>query len=121
MRKRPTEIPAAVKKKIRTPVGAPTLFGSLPKNRRKGESKGISTVRLNAMIGISSTPFLRGETAPLSPDKGLAMQYVEIGVWRAGLSGFDAPMKISVWKDDKEKIGEQSYELIPGENLEINS
>ena len=97
------------------------LFSDMPASAPKPDSKNAAVITLHSMsVGIGSQPFIRGSAAPLSPEKGVQMQLVEIGVWRAWIANVNEPLEISVWKNDEEKIGETSYELLPNQKLEIS-
>ncbi len=97
------------------------LFSDMPASAQKPDSKNAAVITLHSMsVGIGSQPFIRGSAAPLSPEKGVQMQLVEIGVWRAWIANVNEPLEISVWKNDEEKIGETSYELLPNQKLEIS-
>ena len=97
------------------------LFSDMPASAPKPDTKNAAVITLHSMsVGIGSQPFIRGSAAPLSPEKGVQMQLVEIGVWRAWIADVNEPLEISVWKNDEEKIGENSYELLPNQKLEIS-
>lgn len=97
------------------------LFSDMPASAPKPDSKNAAVITLHSMsVGIGSQPFIRGSAAPLNPEKGVQMQFVEIGVWRAWIADVNEPLEISVWKNDEEKIGENSYELLPNQKLEIS-
>lgn len=81
---------------------SPTLF-ELPEipARAQKPAKGEASVTVNALIGIGNKPYLRGSGGGLSPDRGVAMEYVEIGKWRHVFADADAPIEFSVLKNDE--------------------
>ena len=74
---------------------------------------------MHALIGIGNKPYLRGDNSLLRLDKGTPMDYAEIGVWKAVLPPFEGELNFSIWKNDEEKIGEQSYTIQSGKKQEI--
>ncbi len=100
----------------------PTLF-ELPESpaRAQKPAKGDASVTVNALIGIGNKPYLRGSGGGLSPDRGIAMEYVEIGKWRHVFADADAPIEFSVLKNDEiPSDGGETFVLRPSERLELN-
>ena len=90
-----------------------------PKPQRPRKEEAVVTV--NALIGIGNKPFLRGAGAGLSEEKGLAMEYVEIGKWRHVFGQLDSPLTFTVLKNDKTPANEgESFSISSGEKLELN-
>ena len=102
------------------PVEDGLLFDNaeLPQTKKPVYKKGAS-ITLRSMIGIGNKPYLRGNVAPLSPDKGVEMDYAEIGVWKLPLPDFEGELTFSVWKNDEEQIGEAAYTAESGRKTEI--
>lgn len=101
---------------------SPTLF-ELPEipARAQKPAKGEASVTVNALIGIGNKPYLRGSGGGLSPDRGVAMEYVEIGKWRHVFADADAPIEFSVLKNDEiPSDGGETFVLRPSERLELN-
>lgn len=84
--------------------------------------KGGATVVVNALIGIGNKPFLRGSgVAGLSEEKGLEMEYVEIGKWRHVFEQIDSSATFTVLKNDSiPPNGKATFTISAGENLELN-
>ena len=101
---------------------SPTLF-ELPEipARAQKPAKGEASVTVNALIGIGNKPYLRGSGGGLSPDRGVAMEYVEIGKWRHVFADVGAPIEFSVLKNDEiPSDGGETFVLRPSERLELN-
>lgn len=99
------------------------LFDSLPESpsKPKKPAKEDSVVVVNSLIGIGNKPYIRGNAAGLSPEKGVAMEYLEIGKWRYVAKGLSEPLKFSVFKNDSQPpLGENSFTLEAGQKLEID-
>lgn len=100
----------------------PTLFElpDIPSKTQK-PGRGAASVTVNALIGIGNKPYLRGSGGGLSPDKGVAMEYVEIGKWRHVFADAGGPIEFSVLKNDEIKSdGGETFVLRPPERLELN-
>ncbi len=95
------------------------LFDDLPENKKIKPTKKDTTVTLKALIGIGNKPYLRGNNSFLNANKGLAMDYVEIGVWRAIIPPFEGNLNFSIWINDEQQIGENSYSIELGQKQEI--
>ena len=99
------------------------LFDDLPISRESPvkPKKGDAVVVVNALIGIGNKPFLRGNGAGLSPDKGTPMDYLEIGKWRYVFPAFDGKINFSVLKNDEvPPNGESEFSISAGEKTELN-
>ncbi len=107
-------------RKLEKSVESDMLF-DLPTNHEKGfkPRKGDAVVTVNALIGIGNKPYLRGNGAGLRQDKGLPMEYVEIGKWRYVFPPFKGDIIFSVYKNDKiQSDGNENFSISPGEKLE---
>lgn len=99
------------------------LFNDLPISRESPvkPKKGDAVVVVNALIGIGNKPFLRGNGAGLSPDRGTPMDYLEIGKWRYVFPAFDGKINFSVLKNDEvPPNGESEFSISAGEKTELN-
>ena len=82
---------------------------------------GDTAVIVNAFLGIGNIPYVRGEGAGLSPDKGAPMDLLEIGKYQWKCGGMIAdPIKISVWLNDEIPSNLGELVLNPNETLEID-
>ncbi len=88
-----------------------------PKRLKNGDT----AVVVNAFLGIGNMPYVRGNGARLSLEKGVPMQLLEIGKyqWKCE-DGISEPVKISIWLNDEipSTLGELS--LNPNETLDID-
>ena len=99
------------------------LFDDLPISRESPvkPKKGDAVVVVNALIGIGNKPFLRGNGAGLSPDRGTPMDYLEIGKWRYVFPTFEGKINFSVLKNDEvPPNGESEFSISAGEKTELN-
>lgn len=108
-----------VQKEIVSKIADELLFDELPSNKKIKATKKDASITLHALIGIGNKPYLRGDNSLLRLDKGTPMDYAEIGVWKAVLPPFEGELNFSIWKNDEEKIGEQSYTIQSGKKQEI--
>lgn len=98
------------------------LFEDLPVSRGKIKpKKGDTVITVNALIGIGNTPYLRGDNAGLSQDKGIAMHYLEIGKWQYVIPDLDDTLNFSILKNDITlPQGESNFTINSGERKELN-
>lgn len=101
----------------------PTLF-ALPESSGKARktSKADTCVIVNSLIGIGNKPYLRGAGGGLSADKGVPMEYLEIGKWRYVFPpDSQYPIEFSVYKNDETRSdGGEVFKILPNEKLELN-
>lgn len=101
----------------------PTLF-ALPESSGKARktSKADTCVIVNSLIGIGNKPYLRGAGGGLSADKGIPMEYLEIGKWRYVFPpDSQFPIEFSVYKNDETRSdGGEVFKILPNEKLELN-
>lgn len=101
----------------------PTLF-ALPESSGKARktSKADTCVIVNSLIGIGNKPYLRGAGGGLSADKGVPMEYLEIGKWRYVFPpDSQFPIEFSVYKNDETRSdGREVFKILPNEKLELN-
>lgn len=101
----------------------PTLF-ALPESSEKSRktSKTDTCIIVNSLIGIGNKPYLRGAGGGLSPDKGVPMEYLEIGKWRYVFPpDSQFPIEFSVYKNDETRSdGGEVFQILPNEKLELN-
>lgn len=101
----------------------PTLF-ALPESSEKARktSKTDTCIIVNSLIGIGNKPYLRGAGGGLSPDKGVPMEYLEIGKWRYVFPpDTQFPIEFSVYKNDETRSDDgEVFQILPNEKLELN-
>ena len=83
------------------------------------EAGGATSVVANVMIGIGNKPFLRGEGPGLSWDKGIPMNFVEIGKWAWSPPDKEAPLVVQVYRNDEEADPSGRHDVAPGQKLAI--
>lgn len=100
----------------------PALLADLPEPARKSRSargKG-TTLIANLLIGIGNKPYVRGEGPGLSPDKGIPMEFVEIGKWRWTTGDATGPVTCSILKNDTVLAEGDPIVIEPGQTIEIH-
>jgi hypothetical protein len=95
-------VPSQVKKRVRT---------------KKSDSAVVASV----FIGIGNKPFVRGSRAGLNWDKGIAMEFVEIGKWQWIAPGdLDEPVELQLFRNDEDADSSGKYTLEPGQQLDVS-
>ncbi len=73
------------------------------------------------MMGIGNKPFLRGNGAGLSWEKGVEMEFQEIGKWIWSVpANWNESVEIQVYRNDENADRKGKYTLEPGQQLELN-
>ncbi len=92
--------------------------------RRKRASRSplsACSLTANVLIGIGNKPFVRGTGPGLSQDKGVPMEFVEIGQWRwVAPSAGKEPVTIRIFKNDEIAATGEDIVLRPGQTMEVN-
>ena len=95
-------VPAPVKKSVRT---------------KKSDSAVVASV----FIGIGNKPFVRGSGAGLNWDKGIAMEFVEIGKWQwIPPAELKEPVVLQLFRNDEDVDSSGKYTLEPGQQLDLS-
>lgn len=94
----------------------------IPESKKvKAPTSDDTALIANAFLGIGNTPFVRGNSAGLNPEKGTAMQMLEIGKWQWICEALPTdPIKITVWLNDEKPSPLGEIVLNPGETLDID-
>ncbi|MBS1485457.1 MAG: hypothetical protein HP060_01485, partial [Opitutales bacterium] len=94
----------------------------IPESKKAKPAKsGETAIIANAFLGIGNKPFVRGSSAGLNPDKGVAMQMLEIGKWQWICEALPTdPIKITIWLNDEKPSTLGEIVLNPGETLDID-
>ena len=71
------------------------------------------------MIGIGNKPFLRGEGPGLSWDKGVPMNFVELGKWAWSPPDKTASLVVQLYRNDEQADPSGQHKVAPGQKLEI--
>ena len=73
------------------------------------------------MIGIGNKPFLRGSGGGLSWERGVPMDFEEIGKWRwIAPADLEEPVEVQVYRNDKDGDRKGRYTIEPGQKLEVS-
>jgi hypothetical protein len=73
------------------------------------------------LIGIGNKPFVRGTGPGLSLEKGVPMEFVEIGQWRWVAPGaVKEPLTLRILKNDEVPAEGDAIVLHPGQSLDIS-
>jgi hypothetical protein len=100
------------------------MFGDVvpsPVKKRVRTKKSDSAVVASVFIGIGNKPFVRGSGAGLNWDKGIAMEFVEIGKWQwIAPADLDEPVELQLFRNDEDVDSAGKYTLEPGQQLDIS-
>lgn len=80
------------------------------------------SLTVTAYIGIGNKLFVRGTGAGLSAEQGKPLQFVSIGKWRWETDAAEAPVTLTLWKNDEflcTSVG--ALVLAPGETREVTA
>lgn len=84
----------------------------------QSSGSGSTAVIANVMIGLGNKPFIRGEGGDLSWEKGLPMEFLEIGKWGFTFEKPSKNMSFRIFKNDKEADA-YVYKMKSGQVLEV--
>jgi len=94
---------------------------TIRKKRSSRAPVNVCTVTARVLIGIGNKPFVRGTGPGLSLDKGVPMEFVEIGQWRwAAPSSAKEPITLRILKNDEVPAEGDAIVLHPGQSLDIS-
>ena len=106
------------------PVESEDMFGEVvPSHVKKPvrTKKSDSAVVASVFIGIGNKPFVRGSGAGLNWDKGIAMEFVEIGKWQwIPPAELKEPVELQLFRNDEDVDSTGKYTLEPGQQLDIS-
>jgi hypothetical protein len=83
-------------------------------------AKTDTAIIAHVMIGIGNKPFLRGIGPGLSTEKGVPMEYVDVGRWQWISPEPGTTVTVSLWKNDEEPADGDLVEVPAGMTLEIH-
>ena len=90
------------------------------KKKANADKLAVTTVEVNKLMGIGNKPFLRGSGAGLSWDKGVEMEFQEIGKWGwSAPADLDESVDVQIYRNDQDADRKGKYTLKPGQGLEI--
>ncbi|MGB0742945.1 MAG: hypothetical protein ACPGSB_00330 [Opitutales bacterium] len=83
--------------------------------------KNDAVITAAVFIGIGNKPYLRGSGAGLSWEKGVLMEFQEIGKWRwVAPSETEEPLELQIYRNDEDADKSGKYTLEPGQKLEVS-
>ncbi len=91
--------------------------------KRRSSRSPVPACALTArvLIGIGNKPFVRGTGPGLSTEKGVPMEFVEIGQWRWVAPGVvKEPITLRILKNDEVSAEGDPIVLHPGQSLEVS-
>lgn len=87
---------------------------------RTKAKKNDAVLTASVFIGIGNKPYLRGSAGGLSWDKGVAMEFQEIGKWRwVAPSDLEAALELQIYRNDEDPDSSGKFTLEPGQKLEV--
>jgi hypothetical protein len=88
--------------------------------RRQRVPAGHASLTAEALIGIGNKLFLRGEGPGLSKEKGVPLEFLEIGKWRwTSPEKIDHPLNLSIYLNDETPAQSGPITLEPGESAVV--
>ena len=100
------------------------MFGNVvssPVKKRVRTKKSDSAVVASVFIGIGNKPFVRGSGAGLNWDKGIAMEFVEIGKWQwIPPAELKEPVELQLFRNDEDADSTGRYTLEPRQQLDLS-
>lgn len=85
------------------------------------EKTTATSVTVNKLMGIGNKPFLRGSGAGLSWEKGVEMEFQEIGKWTWSVPGdLSEGIEVQVYRNDEDIDRKGKYTLQPGQQLKLS-
>ena len=113
--------PKTVKKRVKPNK---TTQSAAPADKKKASTSAkveAATVTVNKLMGIGNKPFLRGSGAGLSWEKGVEMEFQELGKWAWSAPADSGEMvEIQVYRNDEDADRKGKYTLQPEQRLEIS-
>jgi len=105
-------------------VESEDMFGDVvpsPVKKSVRTKKSDSAVVASVFIGIGNKPFVRGSGAGLNWDKGIAMEFVEIGKWQwIPPAELKEPVELQLFRNDEDVDSTGKYTLESGKQLDIS-
>ena len=106
------------------PFESEDMFGDVvpsPAKKAVRTKKSDSAVVASVFIGIGNKPFVRGSGAGLNWDKGIAMEFVEIGKWQwIPPAELKEPVELQLFRNDEDVDSTGKYTLEPGQQLDLS-
>jgi hypothetical protein len=106
------------------PTESEDMFGDVvpsPVKKPVRTKKSDSAVVASVFIGIGNKPFVRGSGAGLNWDKGIAMEFVEIGKWQwIAPADLDEPVELQLFRNDEDADSSGKYTLELGQQLDLS-
>lgn len=90
-------------------VAQPTLFSD-----PDPAPSTTSTLQVEALIGVTNQLYIRGDAPGLSWDKGQPLEITGIGRWQWKCDGLSEPVKIHIYRNDKDPADGGPVLLKPG-------
>ena len=91
----------------------------VPKKKKRARKKD-AVVTASVFIGIGNKPHLRGSGCGLNWEKGVTMDFEEIGKWSwLAPADFDESIEVQVYRNDEDPDTTGKYTLEPGQKLDL--
>lgn len=109
---------------VSEPVSSEDMFddtGPAEVNKRPRTKRGDAAVIASVFIGIGNKPFVRGSGAGLNWERGIPMEFEEIGKWRwIAPVDLEGGVEIQLYRNDEDPDTAGKYTLEPGQQLELS-
>ncbi|HAV13063.1 MAG TPA: hypothetical protein DCX06_06170 [Opitutae bacterium] len=94
---------------------------AVPVAAKPPKKKANTLLTATIFIGIGNKPFIRGNGGGLSSEKGIAMEFVEIGKWSwAPSEELDGPIELQLYRNDEDPDKSGTLTLEPGQKLTVS-
>lgn len=88
-----------------------------PKAKKPGRKD--TTLIAQVLIGIGNKPYVRGEGPGLSLEKGVPMEFLEIGKWQWTAPDPTATLRVRIYKNDEVPAQDDWITLEPGQRRSV--
>jgi uncharacterized coiled-coil protein SlyX len=112
--------PQKAKKSVLSATAPETAAPNNEETAAASEKTTAASVTVNKLMGIGNKPFLRGSGAGLSWEKGVEMEFQEIGKWTwSAPEDLNEHIEIQVYRNDEDIDRKGKYTLQPGQQLKL--
>lgn len=81
---------------------------------------GQTRITVHALIGIGNKPYVRGDGPGMSWERGIVMDFIEIGKWEWKTMRAQQPFTFQVWLNDEKPAEGEPQKIQPGTAFSIS-
>lgn len=113
-------MPGKAKKSPATRKIRETVASGKKESSTNSEKTTENSVIVSKLMGIGNKPFLRGNGGGLSWEKGVEMEFHEIGKWTwSAPADLSEPVELQIYRNDEDADRKGKHVLQPGQQIEI--